>query len=189
MVLPEVKVTVNGALTVPVLVAGLVTVMVWQPMTSVYVAPLPEQPFPSTTWTTIGNDPVCVGVPERTPAVESASPAGSVLAVVKVNVPTVLPAVKAWLKAAFTVPVVVAGLVTVMVWQPMVSVYVDPEPLQPLASVAVPTIGNEPVCVGVPERTPPEDSVSPAGSVLAVVKVTVPMVLPAVNVCPKTVLT
>src|SRR3954451_6177405 len=164
IVLPEVKVTVNGALTVPVLVAGLVTVMVWQPMTSVYVPPFAEQPLPSTTCATIGNEPVCVGVPERTPAVESESPAGSVLAVVKVKVPTVLPAVKLWLKAAFTVPVVVPGLLTVMVWQAMVSVYVVPEPLQLFASVAVTTIGKEPVCVGVPERTPPVDNVRPVGS-------------------------
>src|SRR4051812_50008569 len=104
MVLPEVKVTVNGVLTVPVLVAGLVTVMVWQLMTSVYVAPSPEQPFPSTTWTTIGNDPVCVGVPERTPAVESETPAGSVLAVVKGKVPTGLPAGKGRPKGPVTGP-------------------------------------------------------------------------------------
>ena len=75
---------------------------------------------------------------------------------------------KVWLKAALTVPVFVAGLVTVMVWQPMTSVYVAPLPVQPLASVAVTTIGNEPLCVGVPERTPAVDSVRPVGSVLAV---------------------
>src|SRR5438270_527933 len=120
MVLPEVKVTVNGALTVPVFVTGLVTLMLWQPMTSVYVAPLPEQPFPSTAWTTIGNDPICVGVPDRTPAVESVRPLGSALAVVNVTVPMLLVVVKLWLKAALTVPVVVAGLLTVMTWQPMV---------------------------------------------------------------------
>src|SRR5207302_1701561 len=85
MVLAEVKVTVKGALTVPVLVAGLVTVMVWHPMTSVYVAPLPEQPLLSVAVTTIGKDPLCVGVPERTPAVESALSPGSVLAVVNVT--------------------------------------------------------------------------------------------------------
>ena len=44
-------------------------------------------------------------------------------------------------------------------------------PVQPLASVTVTVIGNVPVCVGVPERTPPVDSVRPAGSVAAVVKV------------------
>src|SRR5437016_290138 len=108
-------------------------------MTSVYVAPVPVQPLASAAGTTIEHDRVWVGVPERTPAVDSESPAGSELAVVKVSVPTVLPAVKLWLKAALTVPVVVAGLLTVMVWQPMVSVYVAPEPLQPFASVAVTT--------------------------------------------------
>ena len=38
-------------------------------------------------------------------------------------------------------------------------------PVQLLASVAVTVIGNEPVCVGVPERTPFAASVRPAGSV------------------------
>ena len=40
-------------------------------------------------------------------------------------------------------------------------------PVQPFASVTVTVIGNEPVCVGVPERTPAAESVRPAGSVLA----------------------
>src|ERR1700756_3074762 len=137
MVLPEVKTSVNGALTVPVVLAGLVTVMVWQPMTRLYVAPEPLQPLPSVAVTTIGKVPVWVGVPESTPPEESVRPAGSVLAVVKVTVPTVLRGVKVWLKAALPVRVVVAGLVTVMVWQPMTRLYVAPEPLQPLPSVAV----------------------------------------------------
>ena len=56
-------------------------------------------------------------------------------------------------------------------------------PKQPFASVALTVIGNEPVCVGVPERTPPLDSVRPVGSTpLLSVNVTVPTVLPAVNV-------
>src|SRR5947209_8152014 len=38
-------------------------------------------------------------------------------------------------------------------------------PLQPLESVALTVIGKLPVCVGVPERTPLEASVNPAGSV------------------------
>ena len=83
---------------------------------------MPVQPFASVTVTTIGNVPVCVGVPESTPAVESVRPAGSVEAVVKVAVPNAPLCVKVWLNAVPTVPVVVAGLVTVMVWQPMVSV-------------------------------------------------------------------
>ena len=79
-------------------------------------------------------------------------------------------------------PVVVAGLVTVMAWQLMTSVYVAPLPKQPFASVALTTIGNDPVCVGVPERTPPLDSDRPTGSVLAVENVTGRMAFPAVNV-------
>ena len=48
---------------------GFVTVIVWQLMTSVYVAPVPVQPFASVTVTTIGKVPgLTVGVPERTPA-------------------------------------------------------------------------------------------------------------------------
>ena len=47
---------------------------------------------------------------------------------------------------------IVAGF-TVIVWQPMTSVYVR-VPVQPLASVAVTVIGKLPVCVGVPDSTP-----------------------------------
>src|SRR5258706_15079815 len=77
----------------------------------------------------------------------------------------VLPAVKVWLKATFTVPVLVTGLVTVMIWQLMFKGYVTPSPEQPCESGARTTIGNEPFCVGVPERTPVGGlSVRPAGS-------------------------
>ena len=72
--------------------------------------------------TTIGNEPVCVGVPERTPPDDSVRPAGSALAVEYVTVPMVLPEVKVWPNTVLTVPLLVAGLVTVMVWQPMTSV-------------------------------------------------------------------
>ena len=47
--------------------------------------------------------------------------------------------------------------------------------MQPLASVAVTVIGKLPVTVGVPERVPPDTSVSPFGSVDAVANVTVPI--------------
>ena len=64
-------------------------------------------------------------MPESTPAVESDKPDGNVpllsVKVAGVCVPTPV-CVKVWLKAASTVPVVVAGLVTVMVWQAMTSV-------------------------------------------------------------------
>ena len=73
-----VKVCVNGADTVPVVVAGLVTVMVWQVMVRLYVGPVPVQPFASVTFTVIGNEPVWVGVPDRTPAADSVRPAGNV---------------------------------------------------------------------------------------------------------------
>ena len=143
---------------------------------------MPKQPLASVALTTIGNEPLCVGVPERTPVEPfSVMPAGSVLAVLYVTVPMVLAEVKVTVKGALTVPVLVAGLVTVMVWHPMTSVYVAPLPEQPLPSVAVTTMGNDPLCVGVPERTPAVESERPVGSVLAVVKVTAPIVLPAVK--------
>src|SRR5207302_8226243 len=47
----------------------------------------------------------------------------------------------------------------------MVRLYVGPMPLQPFESVALTVIGKLPVCVGVPERTPFEASVRPAGNV------------------------
>ena len=83
---------------------------------------MPVQPLLSVTVTTIGNEPGCVGVPERTPALESVRPAGSVLAVVNVAVPCAPVCVKVWLNGASTVPVFTPGLVTVMVWQLIVSV-------------------------------------------------------------------
>jgi hypothetical protein len=81
------------------------------------------QPLPSVTLTVIGNEPVCVGVPERTPAAESVRPAGSEpLLSEKVAPPMALVCVKVWLNGVPAMPVVVAGFVTVMVWQPMTSV-------------------------------------------------------------------
>ena len=71
---------------------------------------------------------------------------------------------------------------TLYVWQLTTSVYVAPIPVQPFASVAVTMIGNEPVCVGVPERTPFAPRVRPVGSVDAVENVTAPMAFDAVNV-------
>src|SRR5438067_12390414 len=46
----------------------------------------------------------------------------------------------------------------------MVSVYVLPMPEQPLASVTLTVIEKTPVWVGVPERTPPDDSETPDGN-------------------------
>src|SRR4051812_18766831 len=99
---------------VPEVTPGGVTVMTLQPMTSVYVAPVPAQPLESVTVTTIGNVPDWVGVPSRTPVAECrVRPVGSVLAVVYDAVPRMPDEVKVWLKAEATVPVVVAGFVTV----------------------------------------------------------------------------
>src|SRR6188768_1328568 len=125
------------------------------------MGPVPVQPFESVTVTTIGNEPFCVGVPERTPFVASVSPAGRVLAVVNVAVPMAPVCVKVSLNGALTVPAVLTGLVTVMTWQPMVRLYVALTPVQPLLSVTRTVIGNEPTCVGVPESTPFAASVRP----------------------------
>src|SRR5947209_10501841 len=46
-------------------------------MVSVYVLPMPVQPFASVTFTVIEKTPVWVGVPERTPLDESETPDGS----------------------------------------------------------------------------------------------------------------
>src|SRR5258708_31428543 len=112
----------NATPAVPVDTPGLVTVMTLQAMTRVYVAPVPVQPLPSVTVTTMGNEPDCVGVPARRPAVESVSPVGSVEAVVNVAPPIAPVCEKAWLNCEPTVPELVTGFVTVMVWQLMASV-------------------------------------------------------------------
>ncbi len=71
--------------------------------------------------TVIGKVPVCIGVPERTPALERLSPDGSVpLASVKVAVPMAPLCVKVWLKGEPATPLFTAGGVTVMVWQVIV---------------------------------------------------------------------
>ena len=117
------KVWLNGVPAVPVVTAGFVTVMVWQAIVSVYVAPVPVQPFESVALTVIGNVPVCVGVPESAPFAASVRPVGSVpLASENVVVPMPPLCVKVSLNAAPAVPLFTAGFVTVMVWQLIVSV-------------------------------------------------------------------
>src|SRR5437868_1334378 len=97
--------------------------MVWQEMVRVYVGPVPVQPLASVTLTVIENVPGTCGVPERRPLAESVRPAGSVpLASENVAEPIAPLCVNVALKAASTVPVLLAGLVTVMVWQLMTSV-------------------------------------------------------------------
>src|SRR5262245_51400658 len=105
---------------VPVLTPGLVTVTVGQVMVSVYAGFVPVQPLPSVTVTAIGNEPPCVGVPVRTPAVVSETPVGSVEAVVNVAPPIAPDCVKVKLAAGSGVPAgepFELGVVTVMVWQ------------------------------------------------------------------------
>ena len=61
------------------------------------------------------------GEPDSVPLAASVRPFGRADAVVNVADPIPPLCVKVWLKAALTVPLVVAGFVTVMVWQPMTS--------------------------------------------------------------------
>ena len=63
-----------------------------------------------------GKLPVCVGVPLNTPAADKLNPVGKVPEfIVKVDPPIDPDCVKVWLKDTPAVPVVVAGLVTVIV--------------------------------------------------------------------------
>ena len=72
--------------------------------------------MPSVTRTVIGNEPGWVGMPASTPPVESVSPAGNTpLFSVNVAPPTAPACVNVSLNAAFTVPTVLAGFVTVIV--------------------------------------------------------------------------
>src|SRR5260221_711225 len=117
-----VKVWLNGEPATPVVTAGFVTVMVWQVMVSVYVAPVPVQPFESVALTVMAKVPVWVGVPDSVPFAASVRPAGSVpLASENVVAPMPPPCVKVWLKGAPATPLDTAGFVTVMVWQVIVS--------------------------------------------------------------------
>src|SRR5437660_10644049 len=129
----------------------------------------------------MGNVPLCVGVPESVPFAARVRPVGSALAVVKVTAPMAFEAVKLWLKAALTVPLLVAGLLTVMTWQLITRLYVAPLAEQPLPSTTCTTMGKVPVCVGVPESVPLVASVSPAGNVLAVGVVVAATASPAVE--------
>src|SRR5438270_467465 len=95
--------------------------MVWQTMTRLYVGPVPVQPFESVTLTVIGNEPLCIGVPERTPLAESDRPLGNVpLASENVAGPLAPLCVNVWLKAWPAMPALTDGFVTVMAGQVMV---------------------------------------------------------------------
>src|ERR1700741_3055968 len=101
--------------------------MTWQAMTRVYVALTPVQPLTSVTFTVIGKEPGCPGVPESPPAVDSVRPDGSdplsIVNVAGVCVPTPT-CVNVWLNGESTGPVVTPGFVTVMVWQGVTRLYV-----------------------------------------------------------------
>ncbi len=172
-----VNVWLNGVPATPLETAGLVTVMVWQVMVSVYSAPVPVQPFASVALTVMENVPVWVGVPDSVPLEARVRPAGSVpLASENVVVPTPPLSVKVWLNGAAATPLVTAGLVTMMFGQVICRLYVGLMPVQPCESVTRTVMGKLPTTVGVPERTPLVESVRPAGSEpLASENVAVPM--------------
>lgn len=92
----------------------------------------------------IGNAPDVLVVPLSTPAGDSVMPVGSALAVVKFVVPMPSDCVNVWLNGTPTVPVFVAGAVTVMVWQVTLSVNVAVF-VAPQLSVAVTVTVKEPV--------------------------------------------
>src|ERR1051325_6883246 len=120
---PAVNVALKLASTVPVFVAGFVTVTVWQPMFSVYCDPLPWQPFWSVAVTVMLKLPTSCVVPESVPLlVLNEKPFGSAPDSLKVPVPCPPDCVSCGLKATPAVPVVVEGLVTVMTGQVIVSV-------------------------------------------------------------------
>src|SRR5471030_2180035 len=123
----------------------------------------PVQVCESLAWTVNAKVPGPVGVPERTPAVESVRPPGRV-PIVTVKVYGLLPplAVMVWLYAAVVVPSGSACGFIVIVGQVMVIVY-DRVPLQPLLAVALTVKVKLPLADGVPERTPAVDRLSPPG--------------------------
>src|ERR1051325_2510609 len=91
--------------------------------------------------------PTTAGVPESVPSLPRVRPAGIVELLENVVVPMPPLWVNCWLNGVPAVATVVDGLVTVIVWQLMVRLYVAPLPEQPLASVAVTTIGELPLWV------------------------------------------
>lgn len=124
----------------------------------------------------MGKLPDCVGVPLNTPAADKVRPVGKVLTVLNVTGNTPPLCVKVWLNNVPTVPVVVAGLVTVITGQVLITkLYNAPFAKHPLASVAFTMIGKGPVCNGVPANTPAVDKVIPLGNGLAEVNVTAPI--------------
>ena len=109
---------------------------------------MPVQPFASVTLTVIGKRPVCVGVPESTPA-GGKRQAGRQRAAVQCEGDR---ADAAALREGLAEGDVdraggdMAGLVTVMGWQAMVRLYVGPTAVQPPTSVTLTVIGKVPLC-------------------------------------------
>ncbi len=128
----------------------------------------PGQPVPFVAWTTNVEEPTVVGVPDSTPPVVSVSPAGSApLATENVKGPAPPLAVSVWEYGTPNVPLgIVAGEMTTTGHPEalMTMVYVI-WAKHPFASVARIVIVEVPTVVGVPDRTPPAVSVSPAGRV------------------------
>src|SRR5205807_939558 len=139
-------------------------VMAGQVIVNVYGGFVPVQPLESVTVTTIGKAPLPLGVPESVPLAASVRPVGSVEEVVNVAVPMAPLCVKLIERGVPAGLLVVAGLATVMVGRLMAGVEGGRVPVRPLPAVTLTVIGKEPVTVGVPDRRPALESVSPAGS-------------------------
>src|SRR5262252_2289487 len=114
-----------------------------------------------------GKAPPCVGVPDSSPAGDSVRPLGSTPAVT-LTVGGGKPVIVTWnvVPGVFSVNVAVFALVIaggVVTRTVKLCVAFGSTPL-----VAVSVTGKEPNCVGVPDNSPADDSVSPGGSVPAV---------------------
>src|SRR5258706_1720874 len=98
---------------------------------------MPKQPLASVALMVIGNDPVCVGVPERTPVAGlSVRPAGSVpLLSENVTGAMALPAGEGWLKATVDVAGFGGRMVAVIARQTIVRLVVAPSFARSLAAV------------------------------------------------------
>jgi hypothetical protein len=108
--------------------------------------------------------PAAVGDPDSTPAAVNDRPGGRAPSVTaKENGPAEPAAVSWTLYGVPTVPPGSVGGVIVIAGQEMLSVY-PRVPVQAFSSVAVTKKVAVVAAAGVPERTPPEESVRPAGS-------------------------
>ena len=158
------------------------TEMNGQLMTRLYEL-VPKQPLASAALTLIGNVPVWVGVPERTPA-KKVIPVGRLPYSVKIVAPT--PALWVKVTGGYTTPAVPEGIdpgPTLIVGQLTIMLYAS-VPKHPFESVALTMIGNVPVWVAVPDKSPPVERLIPVGNVPVSVNVIVPTPPVWVNVAP-----